>query len=58
MKDRFFLDMNVIIYSFDVTAIDKAQRARQLIGEVLDNNNGCIGTPSNSSISQCSHTEI
>ena len=44
MKDRFFLDTNVIIYSFDVTTIDKAQRARQLIGEALDNKKGCIGT--------------
>lgn len=44
MKDRFFLDTNVFIYSFDGTVIDKAQRAKQLIGEALESKNGCIGT--------------
>ncbi|MEW5803968.1 MAG: PIN domain-containing protein [bacterium] len=44
MKDRFFLDTNIIIYSFDVTDRDKAQRAKQLISEALNSKNGCIGT--------------
>ena len=42
MSDRYFLDSNVLIYSFDETDLAKAQRADELIAEALATNNGVI----------------
>jgi predicted nucleic acid-binding protein len=40
MKDRFFLDTNVFVYSFDHAARKKAARAKNLIREALDTQKG------------------
>ncbi len=40
MSDRFFLDTNVFVYSFDHSARKKASRARQLIREALATQKG------------------
>lgn len=42
MSDRFFLDTNIFVYSFDQSAPAKAQRATQLIREALTTQKGVI----------------
>lgn len=42
MSDRFFLDTNVFVYSFDRSAASKAQKATQLIREALSTQKGII----------------
>ena len=42
MKDRFFLDTNIIVYSFDETNPDKQTRAKGLIAEALLTGQGII----------------
>ncbi len=36
MSDRFFLDTNILVYSFDRTATRKQLRARELIAKALE----------------------
>jgi predicted nucleic acid-binding protein len=40
MSDRFFLDTNIFVYSFDRSAAAKARRASQLIKTGLDTRKG------------------
>jgi predicted nucleic acid-binding protein len=42
MSDRFFLDTNIFVYSFDRSAPTKARRAAQLIREALTTQKGVI----------------
>jgi|SRR5579863_6849637 len=42
MSDRFFLDTNIFVYSFDQKAPAKAQRATQLIRQALTTQKGVI----------------
>jgi predicted nucleic acid-binding protein len=42
MSDRFFLDTNIFVYSFDRSAPAKARRAAQLIREALTTQKGVI----------------
>lgn len=42
MSDRYFLDTNVFVYSFDLTAPAKARKAQQLIGDALGTGKGVI----------------
>jgi predicted nucleic acid-binding protein len=42
MSDRFFLDTNIFVYSFDQSSPAKAQRAAQLIIEALTTQKGVI----------------
>jgi predicted nucleic acid-binding protein len=42
MSDRFFLDTNIFVYSFDQSASAKAQAAAQLIREALTTQKGVI----------------
>jgi predicted nucleic acid-binding protein len=42
MSDRFFLDTNIFVYSFDKRASAKSQRAKQLIHEALTTQKGVI----------------
>jgi predicted nucleic acid-binding protein len=42
MSDRFFLDTNIFIYSFDQSAAVKARRAAKLIREALTTLKGVI----------------
>jgi predicted nucleic acid-binding protein len=42
MSDRFFLDTNIFVYSFDQSAPAKSQRAAQLIREALTAQKGVI----------------
>ncbi|HTD56694.1 MAG TPA: PIN domain-containing protein [Silvibacterium sp.] len=42
MSVRYFLDSNVLIYSFDRTNPTKARRAEELVTEALAQNNGVI----------------
>jgi predicted nucleic acid-binding protein len=42
MSDRFFLDTNIFVYSFDQSAAAKARRATQLIREALTTQKGVI----------------
>jgi predicted nucleic acid-binding protein len=42
MSDRFFLDTNIFVYSFDQSAAVKARRAAELIQEALTTQKGVI----------------
>jgi predicted nucleic acid-binding protein len=42
MKDKFFLDTNILIYSFDKGAKTKQSTAKKLILSALENKNGVI----------------
>ena len=42
MQGKFFLDTNIFVYSFDVTAHGKQQQARELIKSALQSGNGHI----------------
>ncbi|MCP4755415.1 MAG: PIN domain-containing protein [Proteobacteria bacterium] len=42
MKDRYFLDTNVIVYSFDQTAPSKKAIAETLIQKALKDHCGCV----------------
>ncbi|MDM8536671.1 PIN domain-containing protein [Desulfobacterales bacterium HSG17] len=42
MSDKFFLDTNIIVYSFDDSEPTKQNTARNLIRNALLNHNGCI----------------
>ncbi len=42
MKDRFFLDTNIFVYSFDRNALAKARRATDLIAEAVTSRKGIV----------------
>lgn len=42
MKDKYFLDTNILIYSFDLSDLFKQQIAKKLIGDALQDYKGCI----------------
>ena len=42
MKDKFFLDTNIIVYSFDDSQPDKQKCSQGLIRAALEDGNGCI----------------
>jgi len=42
MSDRFFLDTNIFVYSFDKSAAPKARRATELIRQALTTQKGTI----------------
>lgn len=44
MKERVFVDTNVLVYADDLDAGEKAQRARELVGEVFREQNGVLST--------------
>ena len=42
MSDRFFLDTNIFVYSFDLSSAAKARKATELIREALTTQKGVI----------------
>ena len=42
MKDRYFLDTNIFVYSFDLAVPNKSRRARDLISNSLEEETGVI----------------
>ncbi len=42
MKDRFFIDTNIIVYIFDRQNGDKQKKAREILKQALDTMNGAI----------------
>ena len=42
MSDRFFLDTNIFVYSFDRSAVGKARTAAQLIRKALTTQKGIV----------------
>jgi predicted nucleic acid-binding protein len=42
MSDRYFLDTNVFVYSFDATSSRKRKRALELIGDAIVARNGIV----------------
>ena len=42
MNDRFFLDTNIFVYSFDHGSASKARRATQLIRQAIDTGKGTV----------------
>ncbi|MBW1790036.1 MAG: PIN domain-containing protein [Deltaproteobacteria bacterium] len=44
MKDKYFIDTNVFVYSFDQKDDDKRRKSNELIKNALLNHNGCISS--------------
>jgi predicted nucleic acid-binding protein len=44
VKERVFVDTNVLVYADDLDAGDKALRARTLVADVLHHQNGVLST--------------
>jgi len=44
MKDKYFLDTNIFIYSFDRSNIEKSLKAQSIISQCIDTGNGFIST--------------
>ncbi len=42
MSDKFFLDTNILVYSFDLSAPSKCDKAKELIYSALKDANGII----------------
>jgi predicted nucleic acid-binding protein len=42
MQDKFFLDTNILVYSFDKTQPEKQKISRQLIKKGLEEGRGCL----------------
>jgi predicted nucleic acid-binding protein len=42
MSDRFFLDTNIFVYSFDRSALAKARKAEKLITKALESQKGVV----------------
>jgi predicted nucleic acid-binding protein len=42
MSDKFFLDTNILVYTFDDEALGKRDRARALVAEALAESRGAI----------------
>jgi predicted nucleic acid-binding protein len=42
MSDRFFIDTNIFVYSFDSSSSAKAKRAKELIQDALDSGKGVV----------------
>lgn len=42
MNDRFFVDTNIFLYTFDLTAPEKARRAESLIRSAVETNKAII----------------
>lgn len=42
MKDRFFIDTNIIVYIFDRKNGDKQKKAREILKQALDTMNGAV----------------
>ncbi len=40
--DSFFLDTNILVYSFDASAPERCMRAQDLIAQALETDRGCI----------------
>ncbi|MFQ5627553.1 MAG: PIN domain-containing protein [bacterium] len=44
MNDKYFLDTNIFVYSFDARSPEKQKKAQKLIDEALNTRYGCIST--------------
>lgn len=44
MRDRFFVDTNVLIYANDRSSPKKQRRAREIISDAFTDRRGCIST--------------
>jgi predicted nucleic acid-binding protein len=44
MSAKFFLDTNIVVYTFDVKAPQKKRRARELVEEALRTHEGVVST--------------
>jgi predicted nucleic acid-binding protein len=44
MPDKYFLDTNIFVYSFDDSVTDKKERARALVDEALSSHLGVISS--------------
>lgn len=44
MSDKYFIDTNILIYSFDETALEKQKVAQQIIQNALTNGSGVISS--------------
>jgi len=44
MKDKFFIDTNIFIYSFNTNEKQKREKSQEIIQKALETKQGCIST--------------
>ncbi|MDH5718895.1 MAG: PIN domain-containing protein [Spirochaetia bacterium] len=44
MKDKFFIDTNIFVYSFNQKDTDKKRKSQEIIKKALETRQGCIST--------------
>ncbi len=42
MKDKYFIDTNILVYSFDKSNLQKQQTSKEIVSDALYNDEGCI----------------
>jgi predicted nucleic acid-binding protein len=42
MKDKYFLDTNILIYTFDFSSPEKQACARSLVSNAIEHNQGMV----------------
>ena len=42
MKGKYFLDTNILVYTFDQSQLQKQEISRNLVKNALNNQSGCI----------------
>ena len=42
MKDKYFIDTNILVYSFDKSNLQKQQTSKEIVSDALYNHEGCI----------------
>lgn len=42
MKDKYFIDTNIFVYSFDRTNLEKSLKAQSIISQSIETGNGFI----------------
>jgi len=42
MKDKYFIDTNILVYSFDKSNLQKQQTSKKIVSDALYNHEGCI----------------
>jgi predicted nucleic acid-binding protein len=42
MKDKYFLDTNILVYTFDFSSLEKQARARNIVSTAIEHNQGVL----------------
>lgn len=58
MSAEFFLDTNILVYTFDSKYANKRARARELVESALQNKRGRNQLPSRTGVLERGHTQV